>query len=88
LVEETEGLELAGRYDVANIAELDEAAPAVDLVIDFSQPAALSHVAAYVERTGASLVSGTTGLGASDFAQGCCAFCTAALQQQLAVDCG
>ena len=35
LVEETEGLELAGRYDVANIAELDEAAPAVDLVIDF-----------------------------------------------------
>lgn len=68
LVEETEGLELAGRYDVANIAELDEAAPAVDLVIDFSQPAALSHVAAYVERTGASLVSGTTGLGASDFA--------------------
>lgn len=67
-VEETDGLELAGGYDVHNIDELDELAPAVDLVIDFSQPAALPHVAAYVRRTGASLVSGTTGLSEDDLA--------------------
>lgn len=68
LVEATEGLELADGYDVDNISELDEAAAAVDLVIDFSQPAALPHVAAYVRRTGAALVSGTTGIGADDLA--------------------
>lgn len=68
-VEATDGLELAGGYDVDNIAELDEVAPAVDLVIDFSQPAALPHVVAYVARTGAALVSGTTGLSEDDLAQ-------------------
>ncbi|MBO7675700.1 MAG: 4-hydroxy-tetrahydrodipicolinate reductase [Atopobiaceae bacterium] len=68
-VEATEGLELAGGYDVDNIDELDEVAPAVDLVIDFSQPAALPHVIAYVERTGAALVSGTTGLQDADLAR-------------------
>lgn len=67
-VEATQGLVLAGGYDVDNICELDEAAPAVDLVIDFSQPAALPHVCAYVERTGAALVSGTTGLSEDDLA--------------------
>lgn len=67
-VQATDGLELAGRYDVDNIAELDEDAPAVDLVIDFSRPEALSHVAAYVKRTGAALVSGTTGLSEDDLA--------------------
>lgn len=68
-VEATDGLELAGGYDVDNIDELDEVAPAVDLVIDFSQPAALPHVIAYVARTGAALVSGTTGLKDEDLAQ-------------------
>lgn len=66
-VEAEEGLEFAAGYDVQNIEELDEQAPAVDLVIDFSQPAALPHVAAYVKRTGAALVCGTTGLSASEF---------------------
>lgn len=68
-VEATDGLELAGEYDVDNIAELDEVAPPVDLVIDFSQPAALPHVVAYVARTGAALVSGTTGLSEDDLAK-------------------
>ncbi len=65
-VEADDVLELAGRYDADDIDQLDEAAPAADLVIDFSRPEALSHVAAYVRRTGASLVSGTTGLTDDD----------------------
>ena len=69
LVQETDDFELAGSYDVNNIDELDEVAPAVDLVIDFSQPAALQHVLAYVRRTGAALVCGTTGLSSEDLAQ-------------------
>ncbi len=68
-VEADDALELVGRYDVDNIEELDEAAPAADLVIDFSSPAALAHVMAYVRRTGAALVSGTTGMTEDDLAQ-------------------
>ena len=60
--EAAEDFELLGIYDIDNVDELDEAAPAADVVIDFSAPAALPHVAAYVRRTGAALVSGTTGL--------------------------
>ena len=55
------GFEVVGSYDVDNIGELDETAPAVELVVDFSAPAALPHVAAYVRRCGAALVSGATG---------------------------
>ena len=36
-------------------------APAADVIIDFSNACTLPTVAAYVERTGAALVSGTTG---------------------------
>ncbi len=36
-------------------------APAADVIIDFSNACTLSAVTAYVERTGAALVSGTTG---------------------------
>lgn len=68
-VEADETLEFAGGYDVDNIAELDELAPAADLVIDFSRPEALPHVAAYIRRTGASLVSGTTGLTDADLGE-------------------
>ncbi|MDO4537098.1 MAG: 4-hydroxy-tetrahydrodipicolinate reductase [Coriobacteriales bacterium] len=60
---------VVGGYDVDNIDELDELAPAADLVIDFSRPEALPHVLAYVRRTGAALVSGTTGLTADDLAE-------------------
>ena len=55
------GFDVVGSYDVDNIDELDGSAPAVDLAVDFSAPAALPHVAAYVRRTGAALVSGATG---------------------------
>jgi len=68
LVEADAGFELVGAYDVTNADELDESAPVADLVIDFSNPAMLPHVAAYVRRTGAALVSGTTGLSDDDHA--------------------
>ncbi len=55
------GFATEGIYDVTNADELDGRAPVVDLVIDFSNKDALPHVLAYVERTGAALVSGTTG---------------------------
>lgn len=61
-------LELAGGYDVDTIDQLDEVAPAADLVIDFSRPEALPHVAAYVRRTQAALVCGTTGVSEDDLA--------------------
>ena len=38
-----------------------ESAPAADVIIDFSNVATFDAVVAYVERTGAALVSGTTG---------------------------
>lgn len=59
-LEEVGGFELLGTYDASNAAELDGAAPAADLAIDFSNKAALPHVLAYVRRTGAALLSGTT----------------------------
>ena len=43
-----------------DLSEL-ESAPAADVIIDFSNVAAFGAVVAYVERTGAALVSGTTG---------------------------
>ena len=62
------GFELAGSYDVDNIAELDEVAPAADVAVDFSAPAALPHVLAYARRTGAAVVSGATGYDADQLA--------------------
>lgn len=56
------GHEVLGTFDVGNIDELDEAAPAADLLVDFSAPGALPHVVAFARRTGAAVVSGTTGL--------------------------
>lgn len=55
------GFALLGTYDIDNIEQLDEVAPAADLAIDFSNAATAPHVVAYVRRTGAALVSGTTG---------------------------
>ena len=63
------GFQVLGTYDIDNVDDLDESAPAADLVIDFSNKAALPHVLAYVKRTGAALVSGTTGYDASEQAQ-------------------
>lgn len=62
------GFELAGSYDVDDIAELDEVAPAADVAVDFSAPAALPHVLAYARRTGAAVVSGATGYAADQLA--------------------
>ena len=59
---EARGFELLGSYDADTIDELDEAAPAADVVVDFSAPAALPHTLAYARRTGAAVVCGTTGL--------------------------
>lgn len=44
-------------------------APAADVIIDFSNACTLPAVAAYVERTGAALVSGTTGYTAKQLEQ-------------------
>ncbi|MGI6229708.1 MAG: 4-hydroxy-tetrahydrodipicolinate reductase [Tractidigestivibacter sp.] len=63
-----EGMELVGGYDVDTIDQLDEVAPAADVVIDFSAPASLTYVASYVRRTKAALVSGTTGVSEDDLA--------------------
>ena len=43
--------------------------PAADVIIDFSNACTLPAVAAYVERTGAALVSGTTGYTAEQLEQ-------------------
>lgn len=45
-----------------DLAEAEEA-PAADVLLDFSNVATLDAVAGYVRRTGAALVSGTTGYG-------------------------
>lgn len=63
------GFELLGSYDVDNIGELDEVAPAADLAVDFSAPATLPHTLAYARRTGAAVVSGTTGLTSEQIEQ-------------------
>ena len=56
---EAEGFEIVTQVGF-DLAEL-EAAPAADAIIDFSNASCLDAVAAYVRRTGAALVSGTTG---------------------------
>ena len=56
------GFDVVGSYDVDNIGELDGSAPAADVAVDFSAPASLPHTLAYARRTGAAVVSGTTGL--------------------------
>ena len=46
-----------------------ESAPAADAIIDFSNVCTLDAVAAYVQRTGAALVGGTTGYGEDELAR-------------------
>ena len=46
-----------------------ETAPAADVLVDFSNVATLPAVASYVRRTGAALVSGTTGYSAEQTAE-------------------
>lgn len=61
LVEADESLELAGVIGIDNKDELADTTPAADVAIDFSHKSMLDLVEAYVNRTGAALVSGTTG---------------------------
>ena len=60
------GFEVVGVYDVTHADDIDERAPAASLAIDFSNKASLPHVEAYVRRTHAALVSGTTGFDESE----------------------
>ena len=71
LIEQTAlaaGDEIAAVVDIDNISDLEKMGKVADVVIDFSNPAALPAVAAYVRRTGTALLSGTTGCTASDMA--------------------
>ena len=71
LIEQTAlaaGDEIAAVADIDNIGDLEKLGKVADVVIDFSNPAALPAVAAYVRRTGTALLSGTTGCTASDMA--------------------
>lgn len=71
LIEQTAlaaGDEIAAVVDIDNISDLEKMGKVADVVMDFSNPAALPAVAAYVRRTGTALLSGTTGCTASDMA--------------------
>ena len=69
LVEADAAFELVGEIGLENKDDLAGAAPTADLVIDFSHKAMLPLLVGYVQRTGAALVSGTTGLTADELAQ-------------------
>lgn len=69
LIEQTAlaaGDEITGVIDINNFTDLESMGPCADVVIDFSSPASLSRVADYVRRTGTPLLSGTTGMSATD----------------------
>ena len=71
LIEQTAlaaGDEIAAVADIDNTSDLETLGKVGDIVIDFSNPAALPAVAAYVRRTGTALLSGTTGCTAGDMA--------------------
>ena len=71
LIEQTAlaaGDEIAAVIDINNFSDLETLGKVADVVIDFSSPAALPAVAAYVRRTGTALLSGTTGCTAEDMA--------------------
>ena len=60
VIGETDGIYVAEVVD-DTCPEKFKSAPAYDVVMDFSAPASLPGVCDYVKRTGAALVSGTTG---------------------------
>ena len=69
LIEQTAkaaGDEIAAIIDIDNATDLETMGPVADIVMDFSSPASLSRVAAYVRRTGTPLLSGTTGCSEGD----------------------
>lgn len=66
LLEEASDFSFVASFDATDASALDQNAPTADIVIDFSAPAALPHLAAYIQRTEAALVSGTTGFSEAD----------------------
>ena len=71
LIEQTAlaaGDEIAAVVDIDAIGKLETMDRAADVAVDFSNPAALPAVAAYIRRTGTPLLSGTTGMTADDLA--------------------
>ena len=69
LVEADPDMELAGVIGSGNREDLLEAAPAVAVAIDFSHKSMFDLVEAYVKRTHAALVSGTTGYDDDEMAR-------------------
>ena len=65
VIGETDGIEVCDVVD-DTCTEKFETAPKCDVVMDFSAPASLPGVCSYVKRTGAALVSGTTGYSKDD----------------------
>ena len=66
LVEADPDMQVAGVIGSANKGDLLEGAPAADVAIDFSHKSMITEVAAYIARTRAALVSGTTGYGETE----------------------
>ena len=59
---------VAAVVDIDTIGNLETMGRVADVAVDFSNPAALPAVAAYVRRTGTPLLSGTTGMTDAGFA--------------------
>ena len=55
------GDEVAAALDKDDLNNLESLGQIADVILDFSRPAALPEIAAYVRRTGTPLLSGTTG---------------------------
>lgn len=66
-VEADEAFELVGQVGIEDVDALDAGAvPAADVVIDFTNAGMVPHLAAFLRQRPAALVTGTTGLAASD----------------------
>ncbi len=63
---EAAGDRIAASFDGLDIDGLSRLGRVGDVIMDFSRPAAMSHIADYVRRTGTPLLSGTTGLGEAE----------------------
>jgi len=62
------GDQIVGVVDVNSIGSLQTLDEAADVAMDFSNPAALPAISAYIRHTGTPLLSGTTGMTAAELA--------------------
>ena len=60
------GHEVLAAIEIGNVEQFSSL-PAADVVLDFSHPAMLPHLAGYIKRTGTALCSGTTGYGQLEY---------------------